>query len=334
MWVSSNRNQQLSNHRRGFTIVELLIVVVVIAILAAITIVAYNGIQNRTKMSAAQSAVSQANRKILAYAVDNAEMYPPSLAAAGITDTRGLEYTYSNTVSPRTYGVTATNGNFSYYISSTTAQPTSGGYIGHGQGGAAAITNLSTNPSFETNLTSSASMAGAGGVATATRATTGGQSGAAFARMTWNTPPTSMSASGLWLTSNANITSPVGKSYNVSGYIRNSWAGASFAINPVFYSGASVVKGELYGPSVIIPKDSWTRLSVAIPSVPADTEFITIRIRSNGGSLPITGSTFDVDSFMLTEDSQTLPNYADGATTNWVWNGVVNNSTSTGPPQL
>jgi len=32
----------------GFTIVELLIVIVVIAILAAISIVAYNGIQNRT----------------------------------------------------------------------------------------------------------------------------------------------------------------------------------------------------------------------------------------------------------------------------------------------
>jgi prepilin-type N-terminal cleavage/methylation domain-containing protein len=32
---------------RGFTIVELLIVIVVIAILAAITIVAYNGIQSR-----------------------------------------------------------------------------------------------------------------------------------------------------------------------------------------------------------------------------------------------------------------------------------------------
>ena len=40
----------------GFTIVELLIVIVVIAILAAITIVAYNGIQNRAKASAAQSA--------------------------------------------------------------------------------------------------------------------------------------------------------------------------------------------------------------------------------------------------------------------------------------
>lgn len=31
-------------HKRGFTIVELLIVIVVIGILAAITIVAYNGI--------------------------------------------------------------------------------------------------------------------------------------------------------------------------------------------------------------------------------------------------------------------------------------------------
>lgn len=34
---------------RGFTIVELLIVIVIIAVLAAITIVAYNGITNRAK---------------------------------------------------------------------------------------------------------------------------------------------------------------------------------------------------------------------------------------------------------------------------------------------
>ena len=39
----------------GFTIVELLIVVVVIAILAAITIVSYNGISNRAKSSAVQA---------------------------------------------------------------------------------------------------------------------------------------------------------------------------------------------------------------------------------------------------------------------------------------
>lgn len=48
---------------RGFTIVELLIVIVVIAILAAISIIAYNGIQNRGKSSAAQSLASQIAKK-------------------------------------------------------------------------------------------------------------------------------------------------------------------------------------------------------------------------------------------------------------------------------
>ena len=43
----------------GFTIVELLIVIVVIAILAAISVVAYTGIQNRSKDSIIKSQASQ-----------------------------------------------------------------------------------------------------------------------------------------------------------------------------------------------------------------------------------------------------------------------------------
>lgn len=42
-------------HRHGFTIVELLIVIVVIAILAAITIVSYNGVTQRSQAAAVAS---------------------------------------------------------------------------------------------------------------------------------------------------------------------------------------------------------------------------------------------------------------------------------------
>ena len=51
----------------GFTIVELLIVVVVIAILAAITIVAYNGIQNRAKTSSGSAFAQTIGKKVEAY---------------------------------------------------------------------------------------------------------------------------------------------------------------------------------------------------------------------------------------------------------------------------
>ena len=57
----------IKNNQKGFTIVELLIVIVVIAILAAISIVAYNGIQNRGKASSAQSLANIVTKKAEAY---------------------------------------------------------------------------------------------------------------------------------------------------------------------------------------------------------------------------------------------------------------------------
>lgn len=64
---------------RGFTIVELLIVIVVIAILAAISIVAYNGIQTRSKTSAAAATASTVVKKAEA-ANAIASAYPSTLA--------------------------------------------------------------------------------------------------------------------------------------------------------------------------------------------------------------------------------------------------------------
>jgi prepilin-type N-terminal cleavage/methylation domain-containing protein len=60
MWA---KNKQ----QAGFTIVELLIVIVVIGILAAITIVAYNGVQTRARAAAVQNLVTTLSRKASAY---------------------------------------------------------------------------------------------------------------------------------------------------------------------------------------------------------------------------------------------------------------------------
>lgn len=65
----------MNANRRGFTIVELLIVIVVIAILAAITVVAYNGIQTKAENDKTINAVGVYIKAIQLYAVEN-DQYP------------------------------------------------------------------------------------------------------------------------------------------------------------------------------------------------------------------------------------------------------------------
>jgi prepilin-type N-terminal cleavage/methylation domain-containing protein len=87
MWAKHNQ--------QGFTIVELLIVIVVIAILAGITIVAYNGIQNKAKTSTGAATeqtfiqkVEAVNSLIGRYPGSDAdfELYPDtSIAGKGFT---------------------------------------------------------------------------------------------------------------------------------------------------------------------------------------------------------------------------------------------------------
>ena len=63
------------NKQRGFTIVELLIVIVVIALLAAITIVAFNGIQKRGSDSQRKSDIAAITKALELYYIDNGR-YP------------------------------------------------------------------------------------------------------------------------------------------------------------------------------------------------------------------------------------------------------------------
>lgn len=62
-------------NKTGFTIVELLIVIVVIGILAAIVLTTYTGVQNNAKTTKAQTAAKAVRDKITAYNVETS-LYP------------------------------------------------------------------------------------------------------------------------------------------------------------------------------------------------------------------------------------------------------------------
>ncbi len=62
--------------RQAFTIVELLIVIVVIAILATISIVAYTGIQQHAKDSRTTLMIDNYSKGLQLYALQNGGVYP------------------------------------------------------------------------------------------------------------------------------------------------------------------------------------------------------------------------------------------------------------------
>lgn len=72
----------------GFTIVELLIVIVVIAILAAITVVAYNGVQARARDSRRAQDLANIQTALRAYEAINGgvkKTYPSAAYTGGVT---------------------------------------------------------------------------------------------------------------------------------------------------------------------------------------------------------------------------------------------------------
>lgn len=117
----------------GFTIVELLIVVVVIAILAAITIVAYTGVQARAQASSAQSDLRQfAQIMEIQKTQSSTDTYPSILTSdMGIKFTKSI-YGLDNQNKNVRFCYNSANNQYIMYVSTKSGKYFQ--YIGGGTG--------------------------------------------------------------------------------------------------------------------------------------------------------------------------------------------------------
>lgn len=312
----------------GFTIVELLIVVVVIAILAAISIVAYNGIQNRAKTSAAQSTTKQAFTKIQTYAVSNADTYPADLADAGLTnsDVTNYQYRFDNSVNPRTFCLTTTTQNISYYVSSAVSSPTLGACSGHGINGSGVVTNLAKRPTPAGG--SSVGWSGysaAGGYTISTVENAWGNNYS----YRWTLGSAGFSATGnIGLEYNGTtIAVSGGSQVTASIHVRSSKAGSYDTVCQFFNSTPTQLTGSCpMANPVDIPANTWVRLEPPAVTAPAGTDRMNIRARYRYGTTWTAGDWIEVSGVSTAPGA-----YADGNSPGWIWNGAPGLSTSTGP---
>lgn len=70
-----------TKRQSGFTIIELLVVIVVIGILASITIVSYGGVVARANTASSMSTANNVSKKAEIYNVDGLTGYPATLSA-------------------------------------------------------------------------------------------------------------------------------------------------------------------------------------------------------------------------------------------------------------
>jgi prepilin-type N-terminal cleavage/methylation domain-containing protein len=312
-------------YRGGFTIIELLIVIVVIAILAAIVILAYSGIRQRAIVSSMSNDLDTVAKNLKLYQVDNAG-YPTSndcsaspvansICLKSSSGTTYTTFTQNNSTNPQVFCITATNGTTNYYINQD----------GTPQSGGCNIANYITNPNIETNTVG---LAGPNS-STISRDTSRAQGGS-IASLLATMPAASAGTVGATIYAVTNATGTVLKpntQYVVSAYVYVPSGTVDAQITAQGAGIAAKANGSNYVTSV---KDSWVRISNVVTTSAVGTVSMYV---VNRVATVTSGTQFWIDNTMFTEGT-VLYNYADGSSPGWVWTipAQPNNSSSTGPP--
>jgi prepilin-type N-terminal cleavage/methylation domain-containing protein len=297
--------RKVNGAAQAFTIVELLIVIVVIGILAAVTIVAYNGVTSRAAIAGVQSDL-ESTAKIIenAKSTSSTSTYPVNQAAA---QTAGMISSVTYTAAMNGYCATESANGAAYMVTSANAKVHTG--LG------CTSTNLVTNPSFESATVLTTGWTAAANAAIS-RTTAYSSNGTASMQVVRNATA-----------SNGYISTPLtttpGRKYSISFDVRTVTGSPSLT--------ATVKSGSATGAS---PADATT---ITISPTTSFTKYFVTWTADNAASYFVLddgtiSTTYVIDSVMAVDGDNTAI-YTDPTLTGstWTWTGTAYNSTSTGP---
>jgi prepilin-type N-terminal cleavage/methylation domain-containing protein len=286
----------------GFTIVELLIVIIVIGILAAITIVAYNGIQSRARTTLLTTDLAKAARLMAASHADNGS-YPASIPS-DMKYSSGIGMSLANTGDANAFCINAQlNGSNTlqmYYDSAVGVAANgvcSGATISGSEAGGMKA-NLISSPEFASGWSMGLSVAGQ---AMTTRAGAAGDPYPTKPVLVW-TNNVSRTTSWAIVLGQVNYSQiQAGKTYQLSYWVRKT--GTGFTGNTYLFGimdGSATNRAIENGPAQTV-NSTWTKVSGSGTAIANATSGNRTYLAVSTGPFPTTGWGLEFQGFEIYE---------------------------------